>query len=377
MFKKITSTLIVGSVLATLSFAKENSFNYYSDGIYDGYIQISKDIQSGLNERYMAEYDGKYLVMMDVTDSSIVDIIFYKTVGAKNSLKPITVDYVENGRTYLVFDSFLRSANAHFLQKKLIEYGLETKVYLGEGAESYKRNPVVIKKMIEDLKYAIRNVPVKVVTVEADGNAPALPPIRRTSGTQSYTSEGKHDNVVVDFLELQREYCRSGEKKGDFFYLRGKKYKVGDSINGLSITRISNAKITLLGTDGKYYNIQPGKCEEDGRGDESKVEITKEVVETKENEATTSATTTTTVTQKGESTPTDKHLKYMCDFTQIYTAKNEEGEDIRISDTPYFNSKQKEVYAQGVETNSVKVRSSGADTIILSSRHFKKYCERK
>lgn len=360
--------LIILTVVFVLSqsFAKSNSFDYYSDGIYDTYIQISKDIQSGLSERYMSEYEGKYLVVMEVTNSSVVDIIFYKTLGAKNSLRPESVVYEGNGKIYLVFDTFDRLPNADFLRRKLKDFGLDTEIFECKSKKSYKRNPIVIKKVINDLKFTVKNIPTKVITVQVES--------KKSKKTSSSTK------TVDSFLMLREEFCEEGKIKGNVLFLRKNKYKEHDILSGFGIVDIQPDKVLLKGDDDKFYSIKSSFCKKESeivkvkkKSSKTNTVNKKEVVNNKPK------IHNKVIVEDDVDTDDDKEKEYpyQCDFRKILTAKDDKWKPIRISDTFYEKKNKVNVEIKEHNKKYVRVRSVGAPILFITKRTMNKACEKQ
>lgn len=369
--------LLVLAFFASLVSAESKPFDFYSDGIYDTYIQLNKDIQAGLDDRYMQEYDNKYLVAISVDEVSMVKIIFYKTIGAKNSLVPVVVEHIPSGQNFLVFDAFDRKADARMLKEKLIGYNLKgVAIYDKSSGNNYRKNPIVIKKLIDDLKVIMRNTPVKVLTIEKDdGNFNTLPPLNThldsmRSGKSGTGAQGGCDvrrKVVDDFIKLRAEYCKHGFIKNNMLYMCKDIYKIGDDIKGFtleSIKIIDGKKVAmLLGTDGLYYKLKDSWCKDpkspcgnvpEYMYDKSKV---------------------TAPQYKEEKPQAAKDVKtYYCNFTKIFTAREKDGKTVRITDTGYDSKEKVKVNIYDSNDKEYTVRGEGEDYLILSRSSFEKGC---
>jgi len=351
--------ILVISIFISVSFvyAKPiNSFDFYSDGIYDAYIQINKEIKAGIQERYMQEYVGKYLVAIDVENSSIVDIIYYKTIGSKKSLDAVTVLHVATGKHYLVFDYFKRKANAALLQDKLLEYKVPAVIMEDAEAEDFKRDPLVLKKFIDDLKEVTRRMPVKVIAVNR--SISGLPPINRG---EKYRKEKHAPRIsgkkaaVSSFLQLKKKFAESGWLNQSKIHFCKKVYEIGDTIQGFKIVKIKGItgfrKIVLLGKDGKYYTLK----ETPHIYDKQVKKIIKEKRQIEE-EA--------------------KKIKvFACDFSKVATIKDKDHHTKRTKETEYGNYIGRVKLLGEDDLERKLVRKSGGMPVYISKKHFDLYCK--
>jgi hypothetical protein len=397
--------------------ANASSFDYYTDGVYDCYMQINRDIQGGLSKRYLSEYSGKYLVGMSVDNSPIVDIIFYKTVGSKNNLDPEIAKYVPTGKTYIIFGYFDRLADAKYLLKKIKSYGISAKIFQGKSKKEWKRNPVVINKLINDLKRAVSNTPVRVAVIDrTQVRTKVVHKERRTLPTSQKASKKAPNSrrlnskeVLDSFLRLRAKTKRENVGNGTFIN-EGRSYQVGDRVApGLTLKGSMCGPIdciaVLRGDDDLTYRIKfpplPGAEREDAQKSLPPQEKTKgeaKASEAKNREPASSMKpeqnedlNTTGESGEGASSPLPIGLEKneerkkrsektgelprvaTCDFGKIHTAQTMDGRFVSVADTQYRNLKTKvEVKAHGLR--QVQVRKTGADPLIIRTRAFRKHC---
>jgi len=383
--------LFLYSCVFTVSIFGSSSFDYYSDGIEDAYIQLTKDIKSGLNERQMGEYKNKFLVAASVDNSSSVDIIFYKTIGGKNSLSPQVVRQGGTNQKFLIFDYLDRKANAVSLQRKLLKYGVHTKIIMGGDGFDFTRDPIIIKELVKDLKNAIKNTPVKVVTIRKIESTKkskrraktkikakrksnkALPSLndyvhvksKKKTHKKSKRRSKTNKNIPEQYQKLKNKFCKSGYIQKNSLVVNGKKNLLGSSLYGFTVAKIKQSKeeyiATLLGDNGMYYRLSKNKCSA------SKKE--RAIISVNKKQKTKRKTKTKT---KNKAVVRSKVKKYTCDFSILKVIKNKNMKNIKISSTTYANKTLK-VHASK-QDKYYKIRGSGAEAIYLSARYFKKAC---
>jgi len=382
MYNTTRILLIVLLLLTTgIEAKKANSFEFYSDGIYDAYIQINREVQAGLSTRYMEEYNNKYLVVLDVENSSTVDIIYYKTIGSKNSLSADSVVYISTGRSYLVFDHFDRKANAKLLLKKLSSYGLNVKIFDKRGGRSYKRNPIVITKLINDLKDTVKNTPVKVLTVENVAPIPLpsfVPPLKKSRSS-------KKTSATVDaFLRLREKFCKAGGLSNGVLFVEGEKYKKGNTISEFlyhSTKKEGKSTVAVLkGKDGKFYKLRPQSCKNKKVCEKGLCDADVEsgpVTTVSSDPMPEEDPTHVDASNSPDATPGDssESKNYICDFGKIYTAKDKDGEAVVVSETPYGSMGKSKSTVAPSGKGIYRVRSKGALPIYISERYLVKACK--
>jgi len=356
----------------SLSATEGEAFDYYSDGIWDAYLQINKDIQRGLDEKPLTKYRNKYLVAMNIDEVSTVNIIFYKTVGVKNGLTPEVVSHIASEKNYLVFGSFSRKPNARDLKKRLLEYKLEgIKIFDKNTAVEYKRNPLIVKKLISDLSYSIKGSSSLFVTKKAS---------KKTSSKKIVKKETAYDidsPNVIKFLRIREKFCRKGFAKDETLYICNTKYSKGDNLEGFSIKTIEHNKkgdlVVLLGNDGLHYKIRSSWCKslpkESGNGFKTVEQIDQNKSDgnfTKEKD-----------TDKEMPSLAKEDKEYICDFTKISTGQMENGSAIRIKDTGYHGNSAMPVRVYETSNNTLKIKGRGKEYIYLGELYFNRACTKK
>lgn len=416
--KLLTLAVLLAGITASVSAApkgkKINAFEYYSDGIYDTYLQIDKDIKKGMSERYMTEFSGEYLVGVDIDKSSTVDIIYYQTIGAKNSLEPVTVKHVRSGRNFLIFDKFPRKADAKLLQKKLTKYSLAAKIYEKANTRTYRRNPLVIKKLIVDLEDMIKSTPVKIITIE-----------KRGQGCNKGTTQKKTlpTASLGEYLEIKKRFCQKSAVGNKELTIGKSTYLVGDSIGTFKVSRITieNGEDTTIikGEDQLFYRLKKSLCTNRNssgpreiRGEKFKVSRenpaelkpkpkpkcykyydenakNNKVVVAKKPNITSNPTVKTNITSKPVVKPRApvqpklepthgefEEQKKMCDFSKIHTLKTtKEGKKQNIETTSYAGrSGFESTITKKLPDGSYSVRVIGLEPVYIEKRPFTRHC---
>jgi len=429
--KKILVAAILLTMGATPMVAsgskKINAFEYYSDGIYDAYLQIDRDIKKGMSERYMSEFSGQYLVGIDIGKASTVDIIYYQTIGAKNSLEPVTVKHVRSGRNFLIFDKFPRKADAKMLQKKLTKYSLAAKIYEKANTRTYRRNPVVIKKLIMDLEDMIKNTPVKIIAIE--------------KASSSYRMTGQKKSLPTaslnEYLRLKKSFCRSSSIGNRELSIGKSTYLIGDSIGTFKISNITTESgedtVVLGGEDHLSYRLKKSlcytrstsgpkeirgtkfktsrenpaeiktepkpKCNQyyDENAKNNRVVVAAKPVktssngETKAKPRTQNSTQSTQVRSKEEPKSERRQeqsqvkkvygefdeRKMKCDFSKIHTIKTTSGGDkMNIETTSYAARKGAEdTIVKKLKDGTYSVRVTGMEPVYIEARPFRRHCK--
>lgn len=365
----------------------DSEFDYYADGIYDTFIEIDKEIKEGLNERYMSEYEGQFIVAINVDNASTVKIIFYKAVGAKKGLSPTLVKHVASQKSYLVYGHFERKANARELKKRMIEHKIsDVKIFNKAKATSYRRNPIVIKNFVSALKYEIKKEPSGYSRTKQKQKKKINSKIKvMTVGKKEkcYTES----TIVISFLKLREKYCKEGFIKDGSVYFCNKRYHVGQKIKGFLLKEIkeqNGEKIAvLLGDDGQHYKLKDSWCKNPKSPcGESKYTPTKK--ENKGKSASAKKGVSSDKKEKIESSKTNKQKKktkkkgilYYCDFTNIPTVRDvKTKKPMRVKDTPYAGFKEIRIKIYSSNANQLKIRGEGKDYILISRKYFERACK--
>lgn len=366
----------------------DSEFDYYADGIYDTFIEIDKEIKEGLNERYMSEYEGQFIVAINVDNASTVKIIFYKAVGAKKGLSPTLVKHVASQKSYLVYGHFDRKANARELKKRMIEHKIsDVKIFNKAKATSYRRNPIVIKNFVSALKYEIRKEPSgysKTKQKQNKGISSKIKVMTVEKEEKCYTES----TIVISFLRLREKYCKEGFIKDGSVYFCDKRYHVGQKIKGFLLKEIkeqNGEKIAvLLGDDGQHYKLKDSWCKNPKspcgkskythtkKGNRGK--STKVVAPDKKEKITNP--NTNKQKKKSETKTKKKGILYYCDFTNIPTVRDiKTKKPMRVKDTPYAGFKEIRVKIYSSDANQLKIRGEGKDYILISRKYFERACK--
>lgn len=220
--KKILMAALVAVTVANAG----NEYVYYQDGIYDAYSQINKDIKDGLKENIVKDLADKYLVEVNLKSYSLVDLIFFKAIAQKNQMfNTVVVKDLGDGENYIVFDAYQRKADAVYAANKLEESGISAKITFNEGRK-LRQNPLVIKKIIGDIKNELSDAPVKMVVIEK------RIPINVYGAGAGAGAETVKQIYQAEFDRLQREW----------------------DDHGLFSTRGGTAKI-MLKREGRWENM--------------------------------------------------------------------------------------------------------------------------
>jgi hypothetical protein len=396
--------IILSGLLCALSLygdGSSNALDYYKDGIYDTTTLINKYLKEGLQETVLDQYYEKYLVLANLDQSSYVDTIFFQNVAEKGQIQSVKIaKRLSDNKSFMVFGSFERKADADMIQQKLMSSGIETAVILNkEPKNGYVVNPIIIKKYLGEIRELIKDMPIKVIKIEKtyakDGSECQVPTLAAPKKPLA------EDTIFIDreFREIAENWVNNGEvdcPKADLIAFRktskllsGKKnyYSIGEKIGCFTLKNIIHSaetkkdSIVLTGPDGvdrtavkfatpcavmkkrKYQKvITPKKhlqtkrrcadgiesdfCPEDGSKKASPLDMV-------------AGTSNTSGTQ--------------CDFSNITLAKLN-GSALKVSKTPY-SGKNINVKVLSKKDGYVDVKAASLPIISISESSFSEQCK--
>lgn len=261
--------------------ASDSGMDYYRDGVYDTTAQINKHLRNGLQEQVMDHYKNRYLVLIDLERYSTVDILFFETVAERNHILDVeTVKNTKNNKSYMVFGAFERQADADLISQKMNDSTVTTDVRF--NTDVYVKNPIVVKKFLSDIREMIKDMPVKVITIQKtiakDGKeCPSLPiPTMASRQAEQAKIDSDLQNELEDQLnDIDRRWKKSGvvaTTKSHISMMNSKiqrtsYFGIGEKIGCFTLKdiRFNNYECTnsliLMGPDGKTYTVnRNSKC---------------------------------------------------------------------------------------------------------------------
>lgn len=163
-------------IISNPGYEQVTSYEYYKEGIKDTISQINNELSTGIeNGSKVLGLDGKFLVLRDVTNSSLYEIIFLKSISSHVlSGLPIIIKNPDN-RYFILYGSFSFENQADELIDKLRAYNAGA-IKLKNTNLDYTHFNLLQKNIELNAIETIKNTPVKVVTIEKiryiDGKEP-------------------------------------------------------------------------------------------------------------------------------------------------------------------------------------------------------------
>lgn len=390
------SLFVFLSIFSVLLQASNKSFDYWQDGVYDAYTEIENSLRRGLKEDKLKDLKNKWLIIQDISKDSTVQLIFYRTVAYKNNfLEAVTVKNNINGKNYVIYGSYNRKADAVYASKRLSEKGIEADtVYSGDNV-SYSNNPIIIKKLIMDMKLLLEDTPVIVVKeteILNKDSSKDLPrkqvKCKKTVCPKISKNEILNNNVLHNFFSLEAKFKLRGKIDTDdetviFEERSGIKnhYKKKDFFKGFKITEIYKnsqtgfAVVKIMGDNGKTYKLYEKISDSSKpKSKKSAVKAVKKEEEKKLGYVSNSKAKTDVKKKNIAVNTTDNTDVYRCDFSKISIAKDKAGNKISVSKTHYAD-KQLDVRITKGE-KEYKIQYSGYETIFIQPYYFKNCSKR-
>jgi len=387
MKKLLFLTLLL---ISSLIEASTKSFDFYTDGVYDAYTEIENSLRRGLKEDKIKDLENRWLVIQDITKDSTVQLIFYRTVAHKNNFFEAVIARDEKTRkNYMVYGSFTRRADAEYASTKLLDKGLNVKVVYAGKNSNFTTNPIVVKKLIADMKKLLEDTPVLVIkrteilTDEkkcSDKNVIVKKVVQKCDKKKELKSI-----VLKQFYKLREQWKFRGTvdlaKKEVVFRERSgikNHFKIKDFFKGFKISEIyyasstQNSVVKLLGFDGRTYKLYKKKCEPLKKEQKSKQKKAK--IEQKKHIA------KKTIEKPSKPKPSKLNVAaekqddvYMCDFSLIKIAYTKKGDKVRVKDT-HYSGKIIDVKVKK-DGDRYELRHSGFETLLIRPFYFK-YCNK-
>jgi hypothetical protein len=402
--KKIILLFLLAGITPCL-YASSKNMKYYEDGIFDGYTQVSKDLKSGIDEHEMTEYQNSYLVIKHLKDFAIPDIIFFKTIAVRNNLyNAAVVRDIETNEDYIVFGFFPREADAIFANQRLLESGVEAKVQYNSTLV-YRRNPIIVKKYLNDMKNILSSMPVKVIVVDKyivpdPKNTPqALADQREINQTLSDKEKQQLENEYKQINEWFQKGKFSTSKSAFFVFHPILKtwngYGEGDPIKSFTVKRAALKKagvfeVILEDRVGNQYVMlrkfgvsAAQETEAEDKKTPQANEIKKAGTAPKDDNqgkaisapkaATKKDPVPESETIKGETSKRVQKDSMICDFSKVRTLKID-GNTVQTKDTLYANESL-EVRVLKKTEEGVIIKNGSRPKAVISNLYFQRHCK--
>ena len=382
-------SFVVLLLLTISSFASSKSFDYYSDGVYDAYTEIENSLRRGLKEEKIKDLGSKWLVLQDISNDSTVQIIFYRTVAHKNNFfEAVIAKRKDNNKNYMVYGAYSRKADAQYASKKLLEKGISAKVVYSRGDDEYNTNPIVVKKLIVDMKKLLKDTPVVVVRrTEILDSAPVTQKqiqCKKAKPKIIYKSKGVGKSKIVrsEFAKLKVKWKRRAtvdtkEKVISYKERSGyiNHFKIKDYFKGFKITDIYFSKKTgyavvkVMGIDGKTYKLYEKKKQKKDDCAELKKEKTKAAHHKEIKKNNESKGDSKSFRKNKVQNNADESGLYLCDFNKINVAYLKGSKRVNVRNTHYYKKILKVKVSK--EKGLYKIQYSGYETIFIKPFYFK------
>lgn len=402
-------TLLTGLFFSASLFAGGGeSLDYYKDGIYDTTSLVNKYLKEGLQETVLDQYQGKYLVVLNLEKSSYVETIFFQNIAEKEQIQDVKIaKRINDGKTYMVFGAYDRKADADMIRDRLFESGIDAVVFLNNDPRNgYIVNPIIVKKYLGEIRELIKDMPVKVIKIEKtfakDGSncstTPPPPPLGY-SGLSNHMIDAQ--SIDEEFMTIENEWQTGGELpcnasnyvafkrlKGT---LAGKKnyFIIGEKIKCFTLKNIirndysMTDSIVLIGPDGKerIASRKSTPCGTPTQKSKAKKATPKKVyakaVRTCANGVVSDFCPedggVKPADQKPAQVQTQAQAGVKCDFNRISLAKIN-GSTVKISASPYAG-KVTGVSIVSQDSSYTTVQAAGMPSVSISSTSFKDSCK--
>ena len=392
--------LIIFSFLAVNLIASNKSFDYYADGVYDTYTEVENSLRRGLKEKKLKDLKNKWIIVQDISNDSTVQLIFYRTVASKNNFfEAVIAKNLTNNKNYLIYGAYSRKADAIYASKRLLDKGINIQVRFNDNNDEYTNNPIVIKKLIQDMKKLLQDTPM-IVVKKTEIIEKEVSSEKKQKTKIVYVEKKKCSNRGVSRKSVLSSIVRSEFKKVKArFAIRGKidskhkmivyreqsgtvnKFKEKDFFKGFKITAIYYNKQTgyrilkLMGLDGKTYKIYKkakSECDCDKKAKNAETHKLSSKKQRKEMKG----QSVKKVAKKQRSTKktTQNSSVYKCNFNKISNVYTRDGSQKDIKDTHYANKIM--LVKLKKEGSRYSVKHAGYEEVYIKP-FFKRFCEKQ